>query len=138
MWSAGFHHAVSMNTFGCSGSTCQSHARSEIAAWARISRASGNSLESSTVSRPRAGIPRPAWIRIGTRRSCATATISRTPGSDIVNCSARGCSLIPTAPASRQRRASAAGWSRGSSRQNATRRPSDAAAAEIATSFGPG
>ena len=56
MWSAGFHHAVSMKTFGCSGSTCHSHARSEIPAWARISRASGNSLESSTVSRPSAGI----------------------------------------------------------------------------------
>ena len=138
MWSAGFHHAVSMKTFGWSGRTCHSHARSEIAAWARIRRASGNSLESSTVSRPKAGIPRPAWIRIGTRRSCATATISRTPGSDIVNCSARGCSLIPTAPASRHRRASAAGESRGSSRQKDTNRPSDAEAAAIDASFGPG
>ena len=65
MWSAGFHHAVSMKTFGCSGSTCHSHARSEIAACARISRASGNSLDSSTVSRPSAGMPRPAWINTG-------------------------------------------------------------------------
>ena len=109
MWSAGFHQAVSMKTFGWSGRTCHSHARSQIAAWARISRASGNSVASSTVFCPSAGIPRPAWIRIGTRRSCATSTISRTPGSCSVNCSARGCSLIPTAPASRQRRASAAG-----------------------------
>ena len=53
--SAGFHHAVSMKTFGCSGSTCHSHARSEIAACARMSRASGNSADSSTVSRPARG-----------------------------------------------------------------------------------
>ena len=37
----GFHHAVSMSTFGCSGSTRHSQARSEIAAWARISVAPG-------------------------------------------------------------------------------------------------
>ena len=50
------------------------------------------------MSRPSAGIPRPAWISTGTRRSWASATSSRTAGSDSVNCSARGCSLIPRAP----------------------------------------
>ena len=79
--SAGFHQAVSMKTFGWSGSTRHSHARSEIAAWARISGASGNSPVRRTVSRPSAGMPRPAWMRIGTRRSCASATRSRTAGS---------------------------------------------------------
>ena len=49
MWSAGFHHAVSMKMFGWSSSTCQSHARSEMAAWARMNLASGNSAESRTV-----------------------------------------------------------------------------------------
>ena len=55
--SAGFHQAVSTNRLGCSGITCHSHARSEIAAWARISLASGNSPLSATVSRPSAGMP---------------------------------------------------------------------------------
>ena len=55
-------------------------------------------------------------------RSCASATSSRTAGSDSVNCSARGCSLIPRAPASRQRRASATASLCGSTRQNATQR----------------
>ena len=127
--SAGSHHAVSTNRFGCSGSTRHSHARSEIAAWARISRASVNSPDSRTVSCPSAGMPRPAWISTGTRRSCASATISRTAGSDSVKRSARGCSLMPLAPASRQRRASVSGSARGSTRQNATSRPPDSAAA---------
>ena len=76
-------------------------------------------------------MPRPAWISTGTRRSCASATISRTAGSDSVKRSARGCSLIPLAPASRQRRASVSGSSRGSSRQNATSRPPESAAASM-------
>ena len=50
--SAGSHHAVSTNRFGCSGSTRHSQARSEIAAWARISRASVNSPDRRTVSWP--------------------------------------------------------------------------------------
>ena len=52
---------------------------------------------------PSAGMPRPAWMSTGTRRSCASATSSATAGSSMVNCSARGCSLIPRAPASSAR-----------------------------------
>ena len=77
------------------------------AAWARIRCAPGWRSASVTVFAPKAGMPRPAWIRTGTRRSFASETSSSTAGSSMVNCSARGCSLIPRAPASRQRLASA-------------------------------
>ena len=50
-----------------------------------------------------------------------SATSSRTAGSESVNCSARGCSLIPRAPASRQRRASATAPGR-AGRRGSTRR----------------
>ncbi len=77
-------------------------------------------------------MPRPAWTRIGTRRSAATANSVSTPGTPSVKPSARGCSLMPTAPASRQRSASARGSSRsetGSIRQKARKRPPEASAA---------
>ena len=81
-------------------------------------------------------MPRPAWIRIGTpalvRRA---ATRSSTAGSVIANCSARGWSLIPRAPASRQRVASASAPSCGSTRQKGTSRPSAPAAAASASSL---
>ena len=41
-------------------------------AWARIIRASGNSPRGARCPAPSAGIPRPAWISTGTRRSWAT------------------------------------------------------------------
>ena len=136
--SAGAHHAVSMNRFGWSGSSRHSHARSEIAQWARINLASGNSPDSRTVSCPSAGMPRPAWISTVAFCSCAAATSSRTDGSESVNCSARGCSLMPLTPASRQRRASAtAPGSFGCTRHSARRRPPDAATASITASLGP-
>jgi hypothetical protein len=98
-----------------------------------------NSPDSRTVSSPSAGIPRPAWKSTGTRRSCATATTERTPGSARVKRSARGWNLIPTAPASRHRSASPAGSeARGSIRQNASSRPSEEEAAAIATSLAAG
>ena len=66
----------------------------------------------------------PAWISTVALCSCAAATSSRTDGSESVNCSARGCSLMPLTPASRQRRASAtAPGSFGCTRQSARRRP---------------
>ena len=67
--SAGIHQAVSNSRFGWSAATRQIQDRSQIPAWARIRRASGNSPASSTACRPSAGIPRPAWIRTGSRRS---------------------------------------------------------------------
>ena len=53
--SAGFHHEVSTNRFGCSGSTRHSQARSEIAQWARMIRRPGNSPDERTVSSPERG-----------------------------------------------------------------------------------
>ena len=52
-------------------------------------------------------MPRPACTRIGSRRSSASANRRSTSGWSSVNRSARGCSLIPRAPRSRQRSASA-------------------------------
>ena len=76
--------------------------------------------------RPSAGIPRPAWIRIGSSRSSAIAASSRTAGWSSVNCSARGCSLIPLAPAASARSASARRRRRcGLTRQNGVSRPSE-------------
>ena len=46
--SAGFHHEVSINRFGWAGISRQSQARSETAAWARIRRASGELVASSS------------------------------------------------------------------------------------------
>ena len=43
-------------------------------------------------------MPRPAWTRIGSRRSSASANRRSTSGWSSVNLSARGCSLIPRAP----------------------------------------
>ncbi len=71
-----------MRRFGCAGNSRQNQARSETAAWARISRAPRVSLGEPTVSRPSAGIPRPAWISTGRRRSSASATRSATAGTD--------------------------------------------------------
>ena len=73
----------------------QIHARSHTAQCARMKRARGKRAAYSRTCAPSAGIPRPAWIRIGRRSSSASATMSRTAGSSRSNCSARGCSLIP-------------------------------------------
>ena len=117
-----------MKTFGCTGRWLQIQLTSDTAAWARMTRESGKSAASSRACLPSAGIPRPAWIRTGSLRSCANVKTSRTASSSIPKPSARGCSLMPRAPSSKQREASATGSSCGSSRQNGTRRPFDAAA----------
>ena len=99
-------------------------------------RASGNSPDSRTVSSPSAGMPRPAWIRTVALCSCAAATSSRTDGSESVNCSARGCSLMPLTPASRQRRASSTQpGSFGCTRQSARSVPFERATASITKSL---
>ena len=72
-------------------------------------------------------MPRPAWIRTGSERSLASATIERTFGWSSVNCSARGWSLIPLAPLASERSASGTGSSCGLTRQNGTSSPSDVA-----------
>ena len=95
--SAGVHHAVSMNTFGWSGSTCHSHARSEIAAVGEDEPRVGELARQLDGVAPErrdaaAGVDQDRHARARGRR----ATSSRTPGSGSVNCSARGCSLMPT------------------------------------------
>ena len=137
--SAPMNQAVSNSRFGRSAATRQIQARSVIPAWARMNRALGNSPASSTVWRPSAGIPRPAWIRIGSRRSSAISASSRTAGWSSVNCSARGCSLIPLAPAASARRASSGAVPvSGLTRQNGISRPCELPAASITMSFAAG
>ncbi len=85
---------------------------------------------------PSAGIPRPACMSTTARRSWASAMRSRTAGSSMPKASARGCSLIPAAPASMQRRASASAPSaRGCTRHSAVSVPRDAAAAASTASL---
>ena len=86
-----------------------SAARSAIPQWAMIS--CTPSKRSTRCRRPSAigGRPRPPWIRIGTRRSQASSKTGASRSSFSRNFCARGCSLIPRAPASRQRRASSIG-----------------------------
>ena len=55
------------------------------------------------------GRPRPPWIRIGTRRSAASAKTGSSRSSSSRKPCARGWSLIPRAPRSRQRVASSIG-----------------------------
>ena len=72
-----------------------------------ISGAPGWRWATSTSSGPNAsGSPRPAWIRMGT---CACSASSKIGSTCPVrpNAWARGCSLMPRAPAARQRSASA-------------------------------
>ncbi len=83
--------------------------RSAIPAWARISCASGYSSTRWARSAAIGGSPRPAWIRIGTRRSAARANTGASRSSFRRNRCARGWSLIPRAPRSRQRSASSIG-----------------------------
>ena len=108
---------------------------SAMPAWARISVASG--LRSTRLRSPSAigGSPRPPWIRIGTRRSAASSNTGPSRSSVAVNFCARGWSLIPRAPASRQRRASSIGDSLRSSRTNGISRPFDRSANASVRSF---
>ena len=62
---------------------------------------------------PERRMPRPAWQRIGSRCSSASANTSCSAGWSSVKPSARGWSLMPRAPLSRQRRASSSGDSMG-------------------------
>ena len=82
----------------------------------------------SSAPRP-GGRPRPAWIRTGRRRSAASAKTASKRGSATENACERGCSLMPRAPRSMQRSASASGSSPSSaSRTNGISRPSLSAA----------
>ncbi len=94
---------------GGPGASRQIQARSEIPACARISRIPGWLPVASTAWRPRAGMPRPAWTSTGSRRSSASANTGARFGWSSANCSARGWSLMPRAPRSSARSASASG-----------------------------
>ena len=108
---------------------------SAIAAWASTSTTSGKRSARSASGSIR-GIPRPAWIRIGTLASSATFQIDSAAALPNPNAWARGCSLIPRAPSARQRSASATGSSPGSSRQYGYSRPSDSCAQRRTRSLG--
>ena len=74
--------------------------------------------------RPRSAAgPRPPWIRIGTLRSAASSKTGERRSSFSRNFCARGWSLIPRAPRSRQRVASSIGSSARSRRTNGISRP---------------
>ena len=93
-------------------------ARSTIPACAMIS-AGGEWRSSSRPSESAiGGRPRPPWMRIGTRRSAASANTGSRRGSSGRKRCARGCSLIPRAPRSRHRTASSMGDSVRSRRTN--------------------
>ena len=104
-------------------------------AWARISCEPGWSSTSFSSPAAIGGRPRPAWMRIGTPRSAASANTGTSRSSLSRNFCARGWSLIPRAPRSRQRRASSIGPSSRSSRTNGTSRPSELAANSSVRSF---
>src|SRR2546428_2799645 len=92
-------------------------------AWAMISCASGSASTSRSRLSAIGGSPRPPWMRIGTRRSAAIAKTGVSRSSSSRNFCARGCSLMPRAPRSRQRSASSIGASARSSRTNGIMRP---------------
>ena len=77
----------------------QIQARSQIPAWARISRMPGKAAQASTACRPSAGIPRPAWHEHGQAPLVGQGEHVRSAGWSSVKRSARGWSLIPRAPA---------------------------------------
>ena len=83
-------------------------ARTSVTSGKRLARSASGSIR---------GIPRPAWTRIGTPASWATAKIASAAASPNPKACARGCNLMPRAPRARQRRASPTGSSAGSSRQ---------------------
>ena len=58
--SAGIHHAVSNSRFGSSAAARQIQARSQMPAWARITRASGKSVASLTACAPELRDPAPS------------------------------------------------------------------------------
>ena len=82
------------------------------------------------------GSPRPPWIRIGTRRSEASANTGASRSSFSMKRWARGWSLIPRAPRSRQRSASSIGLSVRSRRTNGISLPSERFAYSSVRSFG--
>ena len=129
-------HELSNTARGWSRRPSPITAWSATPTWAMISPAPGCLLATSTSSAANvSGRPRPAWIRIGTRASSASAKIGSTwPARP--NAWARGCSLIPRAPSPRQRSASATGSSAGSRRQKGIRRPSLPAAQSSTRSLG--
>ena len=53
-------------------------------------------LASESASRPIVGMPRPAWISTGSRRSCASARLPRAPST--AQPFRAGCSFLPRAP----------------------------------------
>ena len=95
--------------WGGRAASCPMCWRSAMAACARMSWASGWCSTRRWRSSAIAGRPRPAWIRIGTRRSAASRNTGSRPRSPKSNFCARGCSLMPLAPLSRQRSASGIG-----------------------------
>ena len=104
-------------------------------AWAMISCGSYASISRASASAI-GGRPRPPWIRIGTPRSAASSNTGASRSSSSRNFCARGCSLIPPAPRSRQRVASSIGLSARSSRTNGTSSPPLRSAKASVRSFG--
>src|SRR5204863_373838 len=84
-------------------------AMSAIPACATISGASGKRSWRCARWSAIGGSPRPPWIRIGTRRAAASSNTGASRSSFSVKRCARGWSLIPRAPRSRQRVASSIG-----------------------------
>ena len=126
---------MSKKRLGWSGASRQIQARSEMPACARIRRIPGCRPVASTECRPSAGMPRPACTSTGRRRSFASANTGCSAGWSSVNCSARGCSLIPRAPRPSARSASESGSSCGSSRAKGNRRPSLRSASSMTMSL---
>src|SRR5215210_6825707 len=104
-------------------------------AWATISCGSYASIGRASASAI-GGRPRPPWIKIGTFRPAASSNTGASRSSSSRNFCARGCSLIPRAPASRQRVASSIGLSPRSSRTNGISSPPLAAAKASVRSLG--
>ena len=94
---------VSKKTPRLPAKRCARLARSAMPAWARISCAPGCASTRRSSSAAIGGRPRPAWIRIGTPRSAASSKTGASRSSLSRNFCARGWSLIPRAPRSRQR-----------------------------------
>ena len=136
-WSSGVQVELSKKMFSTLRASLPMPACATIAACARISDAPGcRSATCPSSSGMPGGSPRPAWMSTGRRRSCASAKTASSCGSLTRNACARGCSLMPRAPRSRQRSASPSGSSSRLSRTNGKSR-SGASAAHLSTrSFG--
>ena len=133
--STGFHHEVSISTFGCAGSTRHSHARSEIAACARISVASGWRSASRTVFSPERGDAAPGVDQ--DRHAALVRERHQLGDGGLVHAEPLGARVqLDAARACVERaRASPSAPSCGLTRQNATSRSGCTAAAASTTSF---